>query len=180
MIATPEPNTAALARFVHRLAAGDHADSFEADDAENHLRRSLLGESVGPFLSSLLDAYEDHIVGPLREVEPAFTMTDRSLDFVSRLRSMSPSAQQSFGDLLIWFGAIAVKTGVLAEAGDDSLNPAVADVYGAQLGKFFARNGDEIEVLHSGRSLVRALGEPLYAELLRAFALRDARTVGEL
>lgn len=168
-----------LARFVQRIAGGGHADWAERDDAENRLRQLVLDEVLEPLLCDLLNTFEDRVIKPLRSLDD-YPLTDRSLDFVSRLRSMSPSAQQVFGDVLIWIGALVVKTGIVGEARGDSLNSAAAHLYANEIDKFLRRDGDLIETLHSGRSLLRTLGEPLAAELMRAFAMRDVRTVGEL
>ncbi len=135
-----------LARFVQRLAGGGHADWAERGNSENQLRQSVLDEVVEPLLCDLLNTFEDRVIKPLRSLDD-YPLTDRSLGFVERLRSMSPSGQQVFGDTLLWIGALIVKTGVVGEA-RDSLNSAAAHLYGNEIDKFLRRDGDIVETLH--------------------------------
>ncbi len=136
----------------------------QATGSENQLRQSVLDEVVEPLLCDLLNTFEDRVIKPLRSLDD-YPLTDRSLGFVERLRSMSPSDSRSLATRCSG-SALIVKTGVVGEARGAVEQRRRSSLRQRNRQVPPSRRGHRRNVA-LGRSLLRTLGEPLAAELMR-------------
>lgn len=143
------------------------------------LLRWIVSELVSqPLLADLLSAFERHVSDTLAEFDPAVRKTDATMSGTDRVHTMSPAAQQVFGEVLFRFGLTMLACSMTAEHfDDDDVAARAGEHFAAEVRKFFRRPAQCPGTLLSGQGLNRALGPALYEHLALAIAKRAAEQI---